>query len=602
MAEAFGDPAAWRAFAVSTLDAHLRDRHGARGLSASELQRYPKRTFTHGWRLPLPHQCPSALDVLVDAGFPYSAVRVALPNGPDPLDWAHIEFDGVLCILPGTATVSSRDPVAVTESVLNDALSLIEGCIAGNFTGDLRAEFSSYWLIASAAESREFISLIEPRGPSRPLISWHGQSFNVCAEDIASLRGWLLRWGAPEPEGGFTFHNAQLVWLAEPMLPPQYPRTASDLRHLVKDLAPEALADLESFAAEDAAHVDVIIGADTDNGACFAGLTLDQPEASTSSRGFRPGHVPNSIKVGRFFGAGKARRSIVHRADHDWIHGRDQDEHQARLKTAKVLVLGCGAIGAGVVRLLAQSGVGRLTLVDDQTFDWPNLSRHVLGASAFRQNKAIGLAATLKGDFPHLSGIEGLDLHFDLGAAALIDQLHTFDLIIDATADWAVSALLNDLQRARANMPPITYGWLEPAATAAHAVTVAPNDSGGCLRCGFDDLGKPTLVVTTWPHGEPIKHEPACGATYSPFGAVDLAWSHALLAEAALDVLLGRTSSTTARTWIGQHGLVKAAGGDWDPVWRERISDPGDGGFVVERGWPAVDTCPYCNRMEVVPA
>ena len=110
MPEAIADPAAWRDVALDGLDRYLCGQRGARSLSLSELKRYRDRKMTHGWRLPGLDAEPTALDIVIDGDFPYSPARVALPEGPSPLEWPHVESDGTLCVLPGQATISTRDP------------------------------------------------------------------------------------------------------------------------------------------------------------------------------------------------------------------------------------------------------------------------------------------------------------------------------------------------------------------------------------------------------------------------------------------------------------------------------------------------------------
>lgn len=51
---------------------------------------------------------------------------------------------------------------------------------------------------------------------------------------------------------------------------------------------------------------------------------------------------------------------------------------QARLAAAHVLVLGLGGIGAPALQFLAASGIGRLTLVDNDTVDTSNLQRQTI--------------------------------------------------------------------------------------------------------------------------------------------------------------------------------------------------------------------------------
>jgi molybdopterin/thiamine biosynthesis adenylyltransferase len=57
-------------------------------------------------------------------------------------------------------------------------------------------------------------------------------------------------------------------------------------------------------------------------------------------------------------------------------------EGQARLLAAHALVIGAGGLGSPAALYLASSGVGRITLVDDDVVDLTNLQRQIMHTSA----------------------------------------------------------------------------------------------------------------------------------------------------------------------------------------------------------------------------
>ena len=582
----------WREGVLDILGAFLRERYSATLLSQSELESYKTRRVTSGWRIrQFPGWDGRGLDLLVDGDFPYSAPRVGLPHGPRALEHPHVEDDGVVCVLPSQATTSSRDPTGVADYVLREVVALLQSPLSDQ---DFRNEFLSYWSIKTD-KGPPFISLLEPCGPSREVVLWRG-THCVCGENRDAVGEWLVCYGVKKPAGGFAFREAILIWLPQPLAPNDYPKTNADVHRLVGEKAENSLVLLERAASSPLSELHVVIGAPTPHGLCFAAMILPSPKSKELMRGFRPGRVPKSVVASRFLGGKKIRRDTVNRADHGWVHGRDQDTRQRTLRTVSVLVLGCGALGSGVARLLAQSGVGHLTLIDDQLLDWPNISRHVLGAGSVSNNKATALADSLRRDFPHLPGIEGRAVTFGLANRDLIDHLQQFSLVVCTTGEWRVDALVNDLQQSGRASSHILYGWMEAHGSATHALFIPKKGEDGCLRCGFSDEGVPELPVTLWPENGGHFQEPACGAVFSPFGAIELGWAQTLVAEFAIEALLGGIGGATCRTWLGSRSALEAAGGQWSQQWIEAVGDPGEGGVRVARDWPFSPTCPSCSQ------
>jgi len=538
------------------------------------------------------------LDLLVDGHFPRSALRVALVDRPPFLTWPHVEKDGALCLLGGAAEVSAYDPVGVAETLLGDAASLIEDLIAGRLDADFEAEFLSYWDWSKTIDAPPVRSLLATQGPSRSIRVWRGRAFYLLAESDADLQTWLRNFD-PGRRDPFQFEEAVLVWRPTPPSPRDYPASASTVLSLADERAAALIMEQAAKAPE---RLLIALGAPTVNGACFGAIILRRPlRGSSGARGggetiyagFRPGRGPPAIISRRYLGGASFMRSSVERADSAWVHGRGQDPRHATLKDATATVLGCGSVGGPVAVLLAQAGVGRIRLVDPEDLKTANTGRHPLGATHVRQMKAVALASRLAQSYPHLK--------IEAKACAWEDLPEAFALfrqssvIVSTIGSWAAEGGLNAAHMAAGRRPQIVYGWTEPLGCAGHAVAIGPN--GGCLQCGFDPLGTPRLQATRWPAGTHLQQEPACGAVYQPYGPAELTYTVGMIAEMALDCLLGEfDGSGVHRVWAGDGRRLVATGGDWTATWVEETRQRVEGRFVHERPWEPDERCLECAR------
>src|ERR1700748_1406045 len=107
---------------------------------------------------------------------------------------------------------------------------------------------------------------------------------------------------------------------------------------------------------------------------------------------------------------------------------------------AQVIIAGCGALGAGVARMLAQAGVEHLRLVDPEKLGWENIRRHELGAPRVGAGKATSLADGLRTNLPMSGFVEGHDSTFATFAREYPEAVRQADLIVCCTGDWAADA------------------------------------------------------------------------------------------------------------------------------------------------------------------
>ncbi len=115
---------------------------------------------------------------------------------------------------------------------------------------------------------------------------------------------------------------------------------------------------------------------------------------------------------------------------------------QARLRAARVLVVGAGGLGAPLALYLAAAGIGTIGIVDHDALELSNLQRQVIHATArIGRNKAESAAETLATLNPEVR-VEVHAHRMDAEAArALIPR---YDLVCDGTDNFATRFLLGD--------------------------------------------------------------------------------------------------------------------------------------------------------------
>ena len=115
---------------------------------------------------------------------------------------------------------------------------------------------------------------------------------------------------------------------------------------------------------------------------------------------------------------------------------------QARLRAARVLLVGAGGLGSPLALYLAAAGVGTLGLIDHDHLELSNLQRQVAhDTGRIGQNKAESAARTIRALNPEVT-VEVHPSRLDAeSAAALIPR---YDLVCDGTDNFATRFLLGD--------------------------------------------------------------------------------------------------------------------------------------------------------------
>jgi adenylyltransferase/sulfurtransferase len=116
-------------------------------------------------------------------------------------------------------------------------------------------------------------------------------------------------------------------------------------------------------------------------------------------------------------------------------------EGQERILATRALIVGAGGLGSPAALYLASAGVGKITLVDDDSVDFTNLQRQILHIQA-----RVGMAKAESGRQALAAinpEIEIVPLQQRLSGAALDALIATVDIVLDCTDNFATRHAIN---------------------------------------------------------------------------------------------------------------------------------------------------------------
>ena len=117
-------------------------------------------------------------------------------------------------------------------------------------------------------------------------------------------------------------------------------------------------------------------------------------------------------------------------------------EGQARLLSAKVLVIGAGGLGSPALLYLAAAGVGTIGVVDDDVVDLSNLQRQVVHRTeSIGRPKVESAAETLAAINPEVDVIAHGER---ITAANALDLISAYDVVADGSDNFPTRFLVND--------------------------------------------------------------------------------------------------------------------------------------------------------------
>ena len=177
----------------------------------------------------------------------------------------------------------------------------------------------------------------------------------------------------------------------------------------------------------------------------------------------------------------------IHRYSRHILLGEVGGIGQAKLKSARVLVVGAGGLGSPVLLYLAAAGVGTIGLIDDDHIELSNLQRQIahttdrIGTAKARSAAAAAVAIN--------PGVRVETYEHRLTADNAIGLIERYDIVCDGTDNFPTRYLTNDACVLLGK--PNAYGSIFRFEGQA---SVFSTKEGPCYRCLYPEPPPPGLV------------------------------------------------------------------------------------------------------------
>lgn len=164
---------------------------------------------------------------------------------------------------------------------------------------------------------------------------------------------------------------------------------------------------------------------------------------------------------------------------------------QEKLLNSKVAVIGCGALGAMQLEMLARAGVKKIRAVDRDFVEFSNLHRQVMFDEKVAQLNIPKAIAACERIGQINSDIETEPMVMDVNHTNIEKLIADVDLVLDGTDNFETRFLINDAC-IKLNKP-----WIYGAAVSSYGLTmvILPGTTA-CLRCVFENLPPPGSAPT----------------------------------------------------------------------------------------------------------
>ncbi|RKG89311.1 ThiF family adenylyltransferase [Corallococcus terminator] len=484
---------------------------------------------------------------------------------------------GKVCFPQDANLLDADEPYAIVLDALAFTRNLLERMLPDSKrASEFAREAFVYWGQMAQRGVECVVTLGEHPAPIWVLSK--GDELRAVVDDVAEYVASRAPGGMEGLESKFALY---LPLGAERVASGFHPRELATLDGLRKHV--------RALPEEDRIRLSLLLG-HVQGTELFVVVGLRRPQEERALLGLRIFDIQGGHPLEDVQALARIEPVLLRRRDHSFLAPRGGAGKG--LRSRRVLLAGCGAVGGYIAFSLARAGIGGISLVDPDLLALENTYRHVCGLSWAGISKVVGLQWEIERAIPYVSvnAYRGrFERLLDSNASLLLEN----DLVISAMGHPTMDLDLNKRVWSDTKHPPVIFTWLEPLGVGGHALlTHRSKPDGfprGCLKCLYSRPVEGGAIQNRAAFASPdavyTRDTLGCGSRYLPFADLDAQRTAELATRLALRALRGEVSDAPLLSWRGERKPFEDEGFSVTELFSKAL-DPF--GYIRE-------DCPICS-------
>ncbi|WP_349409335.1 ThiF family adenylyltransferase [Pseudalkalibacillus sp. SCS-8] len=534
--------------------------------------------------------CETVANLSIEVNGEPTVIKVGFPNSfPNMLPMffdkedhfgiiPHKELDGFLCFTRSeTLIIDERYPASILLNCLEKVISVVEDGVRGDNKIDFLLEFEEYW---KRGVPTVLYSHIDTKNQTvRMLELWWNKlkedsSLLIAGEKNQPLKQVIKKVFHIDIDKADRYRCIYFPLNPETFLKP--PIKEEWNFKTLKDIIFDNLTPCnERIFRKILKSPDNNVKAGID----FIVIGLPLPNENTALFGYViSGHLPNAKNkvMGKIhpFTLKPKDPKLLKLKIHRWHpnHMINRTGGNTLLSNKHVLIVGAGSIGSEVAIRFAKSGVGKISLIDDDVLELNNIHRHALGCDQvfdvdeklgfYNKPKVQGIKEEINRKYPFTLVKSFPNEYMKVWEEGKID-LNEIDLVVVAIGAPNQEMLINRKMIQQNNPPPVLYTWVEPLGIGGHTLVTLNSVKEGCYQCLFKADGEQPIFnrsAFAKPFQEFSKTVTGCGSVFTPYNFMDSERTAMLTVDTGIKVLLGKLDDNPLLSWKGEIVTFKEQG------------------------------------------